>query len=95
MANELNNPPRRPPRWASKSMVSPIEKSKEIKTKKPIKQAIVDLTDPYLPSVVQFIIRNATNAPKIPKIAVEAPTVKAFGLHRTLSMKPKYQYPYL
>ncbi len=78
MANELNKPPKRPPMWASKSIVSPIEKSNEMKTKNPIRQAIVDLIGPYLPSVVQFIIRKARNPPKIPKIAVEAPTVNVF-----------------
>lgn len=61
-----------------------------MKTKNPIRQAIVDLIGPNLPSVVQFIIKNATNAPKIPKIAVEAPTVNVFGLHSTLNIKPKY-----
>ncbi len=78
IAKELNNPPKRPPRWASKSIVSPIEKSREMKTKNPTRQAMVDLIGPNLPSVVQFIIRNATKAPRTPKIAAEAPTVSVF-----------------
>ena len=66
-----------------------------MKTKNPIRQAIVDLIGPYLPSVVQFIIRKAINPPKIPKMAVEAPTVKVFGLHNTLNVKPTYKSMYL
>lgn len=51
-------------------------------------QAIVDLTGPNLSSSVQLMIRKAINPPKIPKIAVDAPTVTTLGLQSTLRVKP-------
>jgi hypothetical protein len=78
-----------------KSIVLPIENSKEMKIIKAITQAIVDLMGPNLYKAVQFIIKKAMNPPKIPKIAVEAPTVNVVGLHNTLSVKPKSYLIYL
>jgi hypothetical protein len=52
-------------------------------------QAIVDLTGPNLSSSVQLMIRKAINPPKIPKIAVDAPTVTTLGVQSTLRVKPE------
>lgn len=95
MASEMNSPPMSPPMWAMKSMELPIENRREMKMMKAMMQAIVDLTGPNLSSSVQLIIRKAMNPPSIPKMAVEAPTVTTFGLHSTLSVKPRSAGSYL
>jgi hypothetical protein len=71
-----------------------MENSKEMKIIKAITQAIVDLIGPNLYKAVQLIIRKAMNPPRIPKIAVEAPTVNVVGLQSTLSVKPKSHLVY-
>ena len=76
-------------------MELPIENRSEIKIMNAIMQAIVDLTGPNLSSSVQLMIRKAMNPPKIPKMAVDAPTVTTFGLQSTLRVKPKFISVYL
>ena len=78
-----------------KSMEFPIENNSEMKIINAKMQAIVDLTGPNLSSSVQLMIRKAINPPKIPKIAVDAPTVTTLGLQSTLRVKPEYINDYL
>lgn len=89
MAREIKSPPIKPPIWAIKSIELPIEKRREMKMMKAIMQAIVDRIGPNLSSSVQLIIRKAMNPPKMPNMAVDAPTVTVVGLHSTLSVNPK------
>jgi len=72
-----------------KSMELPIENRREMKIMNANMQAIVDLTGPNLSSSVQLMIRKAINPPKIPKIAVDAPTVTTLGVQSTLRVKPE------
>lgn len=76
-------------------MEFPIENNSEMKIINAKMQAIVDLTGPNLSSSVQLMIRKAINPPKIPKIAVDAPTVTTLGLQSTLRVKPEYINDYL
>lgn len=78
-----------------KSMELPIENRREMKIMNANMQAIVDLTGPNLSSSVQLMIRKAINPPKIPKIAVDAPTVTTLGVQSTLRVKPEYINDYL
>ena len=89
MAKEMKMPPMSPPICAMKSIELPIEKSSEMKMMKAIMHAMVDLTGPNLSSSVQLMIKKAMNAPNIPKMAVDAPTVTLLGLQSTLSVNPK------
>ena len=70
-------------------MELPIENRREMKIMNANMQAIVDLTGPNLSSSVQLMIRKAINPPKIPKIAVDAPTVTTLGVQSTLRVKPE------
>ncbi len=74
---------------AMKSIELPIENRREIKMMNAMMHAIVDLIGPNLSNSVQLIMRKAINPPKMPKMAVEAPTVTLFGLQSTLRVKPK------
>jgi hypothetical protein len=76
-------------------MELPIENRREMKIMNANMQAIVDLTGPNLSSSVQLMIRKAINPPKIPKIAVDAPTVTTLGVQSTLRVKPEYINDYL
>jgi hypothetical protein len=76
-------------------MELPIENRREMKIMNANMQAIVDLTGPNLSSSVQLMIRKAINPPKIPNIAVDAPTVTTLGVQSTLRVKPEYINDYL
>lgn len=89
IARETNNPPIIPPICATKSIELPIENRSEMKTIKARMQAIVERMGPNRYSSLQLISKKAIKPPKIPKIAVEAPTVTVLGLQRTLRVKPE------